>query len=62
MPTTSIVNRLASYGLQQHLYSEPTTVQEQCELPGSDCFFDSECCPGCLCNNFHCQEVVPPCG
>ena len=41
---TSIASRLASNGLQQHLYAEPTTVAEECRIAGQSCWFDSDCC------------------
>lgn len=44
LPTTSIASQLAGNGLQQHLYSEPTAVAEECRMAGYSCWFDSDCC------------------
>ncbi|MFD5661712.1 hypothetical protein [Streptomyces hirsutus] len=40
----SIASQLAGNGLQQHLYSEPTAVAEECRMAGYSCWFDSDCC------------------
>jgi hypothetical protein len=61
--TTSIGSRVTGHGLRQHLYSEPAVVEECghsggcCGMPGDACLYDVECCPGNLCNWFHCQQV-----
>jgi hypothetical protein len=55
MITTSITTRLASNGLQQHLYAEPTTVQEWCGGWGSECYYDYDCCGALVCYYGYCQ-------
>jgi hypothetical protein len=46
---TLIATRLASNGLQQHLYAEPTTVQEFCVPAGWPCSNDQQCCGDLVC-------------
>jgi hypothetical protein len=54
MTTTSIAGQLATDGLRQHLYAQPTTVAEACKVPGEWCFSSSECCSGWCAWTFHC--------
>ncbi|UUV29710.1 hypothetical protein NQK81_33830 [Amycolatopsis roodepoortensis] len=56
MPKVTISAKLGD-GMLQHLYAEPTVVEEACGMPGDGCAWDSQCCPGHLCNWFHCQQV-----
>ncbi|WP_157839107.1 hypothetical protein [Streptomyces flavidovirens] len=44
MTTTSLAERLATDGLQQHLFTAPTTVAAACGLFGVACWGSSECC------------------
>ncbi len=56
MNQATISSRLSD-GLRQQFYSRPTVVEETCQLPGDVCWVDSECCPGMLCNFWHCQKI-----
>lgn len=56
MVTTSIAERMAGNGLQQHLYAEPATVAE-CLAKGKQCFFDADCCWGLLCEWWICEPA-----
>jgi hypothetical protein len=53
--STSTISARLSDGLRQQMYAEPTVVEETCQVAGDSCWWDSECCPGMLCNWFHCQ-------
>lgn len=44
MTTKSITSRLASDGLQQHMFSAPTAVAEACKPGGKFCTSSLECC------------------
>jgi hypothetical protein len=55
--STSTISARLSDGLRQQMYAEPTVVEETCQVAGDSCWWDSECCPGMLCNYFHCQFV-----
>ena len=55
--STSTISARLSDGLRQQMYAEPTVVEETCQVVGDSCWWDSECCPGMLCNWFHCQQV-----
>jgi hypothetical protein len=55
--STSTISARLSDGLRQQMYAEPTVVEETCQVAGDSCWWDSECCPGMLCNWFHCQYV-----
>jgi hypothetical protein len=55
--STSTISARLSDGLRQQMYAEPTVVEETCQVAGDSCWWDSECCPGMLCNWFHCQFV-----
>jgi hypothetical protein len=44
MTATSFASRLASNGLQQHMYAEPTVVAEACAGNHGRCVWDSDCC------------------
>lgn len=58
MVTMSIAARLTANGMQQHLYNEPAIVQEgTCQNPGEPCAWDSQCCPGNLCEWWHCTNI-----
>ncbi len=46
MITKSISARLASDGLQQHMFSAPTAVAEACKPGGKFCTSALECCSG----------------
>ncbi|MGX1880590.1 hypothetical protein [Streptomyces sp. NPDC055287] len=47
MTTTSLAARLASDGLQQHLFTAPTTVAAACEPFADACWSTSECFGDC---------------
>lgn len=49
MITTSIVDRLASDSLQQHLFASQSTVAQECGREGSTCLFTFGCCAGLYC-------------
>ena len=53
--STSTISARLSDGLRQQMYAEPTVVEETCQLPGDSCWWDSECCPGMICEWFHCK-------
>lgn len=64
MKTMSLGSRVTGSALRQHMYAEPTVVEECghdnqgcCGSPGDFCLYDSECCYGNLCNWFHCQQI-----
>ena len=52
---TSIASRLASNGLQQHMYAEPTAVAEHCTSLGYSCWWDSQCCYDLICEWWTCR-------
>ncbi|GAA2986403.1 hypothetical protein [Actinokineospora diospyrosa] len=54
MGTATITERLATDGLQQHLFAAPSTVAEACKPPGAWCWSSSECCSGYCSWSFHC--------
>jgi Dickkopf-like protein len=53
--STSTISARLSDGLRQQMYAEPTVVEETCQVAGDDCWWDSECCPGMICEWFHCK-------
>jgi hypothetical protein len=53
VPTASITERLASNGMQQHLYAEPVTAAECLQDP---CLFDIDCSCGLVCEWFNCEH------
>lgn len=55
MTITPIGARLASDGLQQHLFTAPTTVAALCKPYGVSCFSSSECCSGWCSWKFICE-------
>ncbi|MER8072339.1 hypothetical protein ABTZ59_29015 [Streptomyces sp. NPDC094034] len=46
MKTMSIASRLASDGLQQHMFAAPTNVAEACKPTGYHCISSAQCCSG----------------
>ncbi|MDF3145818.1 MULTISPECIES: hypothetical protein [unclassified Streptomyces] len=54
MSVTSLSERLAGNGLQQHLHAEATAVEEGCIPRYESCAWDSQCCHGLICEWFHC--------
>ncbi|MDT0532003.1 hypothetical protein RM555_23695 [Micromonospora sp. DSM 115977] len=59
---TSVAARLASNGLQQHMYAEPTVVAEACSPKGARCVWDSDCCNAAgydtICEWYECIWIV----
>ncbi len=55
MTASSIAERLSAGNLQQHMFSEPTVVAEECKQPGESCWFDSDCCNPRLCEWWTCR-------
>lgn len=53
--STSTISARLSDGVRQQMYAEPTVVEETCQVAGDDCWWDSECCPGMICEWFHCR-------
>lgn len=49
MITTSIVDRLASNSLQQHMFESQSTVAQECIPNGGRCLFTYTCCDGYYC-------------
>ncbi|HEY8479977.1 MAG TPA: Dickkopf N-terminal cysteine-rich domain-containing protein [Spirillospora sp.] len=56
MATTSITERMAGDGLQQHLHAEPATVAE-CKTLGTSCWVDTDCCGGLICEWWTCRRA-----
>lgn len=54
MSVTSLSERLSGNGLQQHLHTETTAVEEACVPRYESCAWDSQCCHGLICEWFHC--------
>ncbi|GAA2986396.1 Dickkopf N-terminal cysteine-rich domain-containing protein [Actinokineospora diospyrosa] len=58
MIAVSFASRLATDGLQQHLFAAPSTVAEACKKRGYACWSSSECCNGLWCSwRFICDWV-----
>ncbi|MER8072338.1 hypothetical protein ABTZ59_29010 [Streptomyces sp. NPDC094034] len=58
MTVSSIASRLASDGLQQHMFAAPTNVAEACKPVGYHCISSAQCCSGLWCDwLFTCNPV-----
>ena len=57
MITASIVDRLASNSLQQHMFASQSTVAQECLAEGHTCLFTYTCCDGLYCRLY--DDWVP---